>query len=702
MGRWFTEAEDHGDAEKVMLISYELWQRRFNGAPDVLGRRLRVADFGGNDSPSTILGVMPPGFSFAENDGRADYFIPLRATGRGRNSPARNRLVVARLKDGVTIEQAQQSANRLAAELGEESPRNKDWGIRVEPLTESRVGGLRSAFQILQATAGLVLLIACANVGGLLLAQGITRQRELAVRAAIGSGRSRIVRQLLTESIVLAGLGALVCVGLVWLGMDALVNWLPAGLPRLNEVGLDPTVLLFTGGIALVTAIVFGLLPALTASRLDLATAFRSGDRSSTTAPGKLRLRSAFVILQVATAMVLLTGSALLLNSLMRLNRTDVGFDPKNLTTFDMSFTGREFFGQTGNVTPIGSLEFQFSPRITTIANELRDRIAALPGVDSVTTMRDTLPLGGARGMDFTVAGRTPSERDMPNGGWIPIGADYFKVLGLPVRRGREFSDADTLSSPPVALVNETMARRYWPNEDPIGQTINLQFYNDQPRQIVGVVPDIRPSVRNRDPRPMMYVPHAQLPLTQAGVTAFGLERVVFVVRSAARIEDWLPQAQAAARELDPVHAVNSVALVEDFANRQTDGFRQYVVLLGVFSGIALLLAVIGIYGVMSQSVTQRTSEIGIRVAFGATAKDVLGSVLGRGLTVIGIGMAIGVAASLGLTRVIASALFGVTPTDPATYAVVLGTIFIVACLACFVPARRAVRADPLTAMRQD
>jgi putative ABC transport system permease protein len=270
------------------------------------------------------------------------------------------------------------------------------------------------------------------------------------------------------------------------------------------------------------------------------------------------------------------------------------------------------------------------------------------------------------------------------------------------VRRGREFADTDTLSSPRVALVNETMARRFWPNEDPIGQVINLQFYNDQPRQIVGVVPDIRPSLRNRDPRPMMYVPHAQLPLIQAGITAFGLERVVFVVRSAARIEDWLPSAQATAKELDPVHAVNSVALVEDFANRQTNGFRQYVILLGVFSGIALLLAVIGIYGVMSQSVSQRTSEIGIRIAFGATARDVLGSVLGRGLTVIGVGMAIGLAASLGLTRVIASTLYGVTATDPATYAVVLGTILVVACLACFVPARRALRVDPLSAMRQD
>jgi putative ABC transport system permease protein len=701
LGRWFTEAEDHGDAEKVMLISYDLWQRRFNGTPDILSKRLRVNDFGGNDSPSAIIGVMPQGFAFANLD--SDYFVPLRATGRGRNSPVRNRWVIARLKDGVTLEQAQEGANQLARAFGEESPRNKDWGIRVQTLTEARVGGnLRSAFLILQATAALVLLIACANVGGLLLAQGMTRQRELAVRAAIGSGRWAIIRQLLTESALLAFLGAVICLIVVGLGMNALLQWLPPGLPRLNEVSVNSTVLFFTAATAMLTAFVFGIMPALQASRLDLATAFR--DRSSTTtAPGKLRLRSAFVILQIATALVLLTGSGLLINSLLRLTRVDTGIDPNNLTTFNMAFTGREFFGATGNVTPIGSLEFQFSPRINTIVNELRDRIASLPGVAAVATMRMTTPLGGWNGFQFTIAGRTPpSERDMPQALWRPVGADYFKVVRAPVLRGREFSDLDTLSTTPVAVINETMAKRYWPTEDPIGQTITLQFYNDQPRQIVGIVPDVRTNIRNREPQPQMYVPHTQLPTIQAGITAFGLESVTFVVRSNAPTETWLPGARAAAKELDPAHAVNDVQVVAEFAARQTQGFRQYVILLSVFSVIALVLAIIGIYGVMSHSVTQRTSEIGIRVAFGATARDILGSVLGRGLAVIGVGMAIGLGASLGLTQIISSSLFGVTASDPTTYAVVLLALFVVACLACYIPARRALKVDPLVAMRQD
>ena len=701
MGRWFTQDEDNADADRVMLISFDLWQRRFGGAPDVLGKRLRVADFGGNVDPSTIIGVMPANFSFANP--RSDYFVPLRPTNRLRNSPARNRWVVARLKPGITLEQAQEGANQFAANLERDSPRNKGWGIKVEPVSESQVGFLRAPFQMLQGAAALVLLIACANVGGLLLAQGITRQRELVVRAAIGSGRWRIVRQLLTESVALSLLGALVSIIVIAFGINALLQWLPAWIPRLNEVAIDDRVLLFTTVTSVLTSIVFGMLPALSASRLDLAAAFKASSRTGTASPGRLRVRSAFVVLQVSTALVLLTGAGLLVNSLMRLSNADIGFDPRNLTTFQMSFTGREFFGATGRTTPSGSTEMQLSPRINTVSTELRDRIAALPGVEGVA-ISNARPLAGGRLYAFAIAGRQPatSERDALRAAWHPIGADYFKVLQAPIVRGREFGDLDTASGAPVALVNETMARRYWPDEDPIGQTITVEFFNDRPRQIVGIVPDIRPSIRNREPEPRMYVPYAQLPQLQAGVTAFGLETVTFVVRSAAQVEDWLPQAQAAAVEIDPAHAVTSVQLVEDFAAQQTQGFRQYVILLGVFSAIALIMAVVGVYGVMSHSVTQRTSEIGIRVAFGATARNILAIVLSQGLTVIGLGLVVGLAASLAATRIISSSLYGITATDPATFTVVVLTLFVIACVACYVPARRALKVDPVVAMQHD
>jgi putative ABC transport system permease protein len=702
MGRWFTAEEDNADASRVMLISYDLWQRRFAGAPDILGKRLSVADFGGNVDPSTIIGVMPPNFSFAQP--RSDYFVPLRPTNRLRGSPARNRWVVARLKPGITLEQAREGANLLAAQFERDSPRNKGWGIQVEPVTESQIGFLRAPFQMLQGTAALVLLIACANVGGILLAQGITRQRELAIRSAIGSGRWRIVRQLLTESAALSVLGAVVSIVAIGLGMSALLQWLPTWIPRLNEVAIDGRVLAFTTVVSVLTAMVFGILPALTASRLDLAAAFKTSHRGLTASAGRLRMRSAFVVLQISAALVLLTGAGLLLNSLMRLHDANVGFDPSNVTTFQMSFTGREFFGATGQTTPSGSTQMRLSPRINVIATDLRDRIAALPAVDGVSLVGAVRPISFSREYQFTIAGRQPatSERDAMRANWYPIGANYFAVLQAPIVRGREFSDLDSPSSTPVALINETAARRYWPNDNPIGQTITIDFYNDQPRQIVGIVPDIRPDIYNRDSQPQMYVPYAQLPTLQAGVDAFGLERVTFVVRSRAQIQDWLPATQAAATKLDPVHAVTGVQVLADFAVQQTQGFRQYVILLGVFAAIALVIAVVGVYGVMSHSVTQRTSEIGIRVAFGARARNILGSILGRGLVVIGIGMAVGLALSVGATRIISGYLYGVTPTDPVTFGVALLMLFVVACLACFVPARRALKVDPLVAMQHD
>jgi putative ABC transport system permease protein len=701
-GRWFTEAEDNAAADRVILISYDLWQRRYGGAPDVLGKHLRVADFGGNDTPSTIIGVMPKGFAFANTT--SDYFVPLRQTGRLRASPPRNRRVVARMKPGVTLAQAQESANRLAARFANDSPFNKGWGVRVQPLTESLVGFLRAPFQILEATAALVLLIACANVGGLLLAMGAARHRELAVRAALGSGRWRIVRQLLTESVVLAALGAVVCLALAAAGLNGLVNWLPSWLPRLNEVGLDSRVLLFTVAIALATALVFGCLPALQSSKLDLATAFKAASRTATATPGRLRLRSAFVVLQISAAMVLLAGAGLLMNSLLRLQGADVGFDPRNLTTFQMSFSGRGFFSSTGRQTPSGSAEMELSPRIVSMTTQIREQLLGIGGVEAVSLVGGTSPLSpGARTYPFAIERKRPSSaKDVLSARWYSIGAGYFQVLGAAALRGREFTENDALSGLPVALINETMARRFWPGDDPIGQRIVVDFFNDPPREIVGIVPDIKPGVYDLNAQPQMFVPYAQLPNLQAGVTAFGLQQVTFVVRSRAPIEDWMPAARKSATAIDPSHAITSVRRLEDFAVQQTQGFRQYVILLTVFSGIALVLAAVGVYGVMSHQVTQRTNEIGIRVAFGASARDVLREVLRRGVIVIGIGMAIGLAASLGLTQVIRGALFGVTATDPLTFSVVLAFLFGVAFVACYVPARRALRVDPLVAMKHE
>jgi len=703
LGRWFTREEDAPGAQRVMLISHNLWQTHFEGARDILGRTLRVADFSGDDSPSTIIGVMPAGFAFA-NDAGSDYFIPLRNSGRGRRSPVRNRAVVARLQPGVTVEQAQAAMDILAPVLGEITPMNKGWGLTVQPLLESRIGGVRSPLLILEGVATLVLLIACANVGGLLLAQGIARQREIAVRTALGSPRARVVRQLLTEAVVLALCGAAVSMVVLLRGMPTLAGWLSLTFDGAIGASLDLRVLAFTLGVSVVTALLFGILPALQASRPDLTRAFKDNDRGATTPPAKLLLRSTFVVLQISMAVVLLTGSGLLINSLMRFYRVETGFNLQNLTTFQMNFTGQAFFHQTGNVTPSGSLEFELTPRIDAVAADIRDRLRALPGVDAVTSVANSLPLGGARKYNFTIQGSSvpASERDDLSADWVPVAPEYFRVLEAPVIRGREFTEHDRRGSAPVAVINATMARKYWPDANPIGQTIAVGFFNDVPREIVGVVGDIRQNVFDPVTPPQMYVPYAQLPTIQEGRTAFGLEVMNFIVRSRAPLADWLPTATRAVAAADPLHATSNVISLEQFLFSRNASFRQYVVLLSVFSAIALVLAIIGVYGVMSQSVTHRTGEIGIRVAFGARARDVLALVLRHAAVVIGLGISIGVAAALGLTRLIEEWLWGVTRSDPQTYATVLGTITLVGFLACLVPALRALKVDPLTAIRRE
>jgi predicted permease len=487
--------------------------------------------------------------------------------------------------------------------------------------------------------------------------------------------------------------------------MPVLTAWLPISLDNSSgSVSLNVRVLAFTLAVSVVTSLLFGILPALQASRPDLTTAFKDAGRGVTAAPTRLFLRNGFVVLQISLAVVLLTGAGLLINSLLRLNRVETGFNVSGLTAFQMNFTGQRFFHQTGNVTPSGSLEFELPPRIDAVATDIRGRLRALTDVDGVTFIASGLPLGGARRYNFSMGSGSPasSEREDLSAEWIPIGPDYFRVLGAPVIRGREFTESDRRGALPVALVSQTMAQKYWPDGDPIGKTISVQFFNDVPREIVGVVGDIRQNIRDPLMPPQIYVPYSQLPTIQEGRTAFGLENVNFIVRSRAPLGDWLEGATRATTAADPLHAMSNVMSLRQFVERQNTGFRQYVVLLAVFSGIALVLAVIGIYGVMTHSVAQRTGEIGIRVAFGAQARDVLALVLRHAFAVIGTGVVIGVAVSLGATRLIASFLWGVKPSDPQTYAAVLLTITVVALFACLVPAYRAVKVDPLTAIRRE
>ena len=533
VGRWFTQAEDHGDAEKVMLISYDLWQRRFNGTPDILGKRLRVADFGGNDTPSTIIGVMPPGFSFANSP--SDYFVPLRATGRGRRSPARNRDVVARLKDGVTLEQAQAAADQLARDFGEESPQNKGWGIRVVPLDESMVGGnLRSAFQILQGTAAPRAADRvrerrrpAAGAGRDAAARaGRARRHRLRTLAhrpstADRESRARVARcRRLPDRRRAGHERAVEMAAAVAAAAERRVAEPDGpGLHR-RRVAVDVGRLRHAAGMARIAA----------------------GSVHGIQSRGPLSHR---LVRQAAAAQRVrraadLDGARAADRCGAAHQHADAADQRRYRDRSEESHDARDGFHRSRFLQRDRQRHADRLARIRTEpAHQHRRqsdprpdrRVAGRRRRDDDASEHAARRLGRLS-VHHRWTRAANSEKDMPGARWLPIGADYFKVLRVPVVRGREFTDLDTLSTTPVALINETMAKQFWPNEDPIGQTISIQFYNDQPRQIVGIVPDIRPNLRNRDPEPQMYVPHTQLPTIQAGITAFGLESVTFVVRS--------------------------------------------------------------------------------------------------------------------------------------------------------------------------
>lgn len=703
IGRWNTVDEDQPGSDLVLVISYRLWQRRFAGSSSVLGKKVYVASQNTPSNVATIIGVLPDGFDFFNP--QADYFYPLAMPSDSMRSPVRRLFVAARLKPDVTMTQAQAEMNAFASALAEEAPQtNKGWGIQVEPVQEAYTGRLRPPLLILQGVVAFVLLIACANVAGLLLAHGAAQQKELAIRSALGSGRTRIIRQLLTGNVLLAIMGGIAGLAVGWAGMRALVSTLPPFLPRLNELTIDTTVLAFTLVLSLATALIFGILPALQVSRPDLMDALRDSTRSTTAGGSRQKLRSAFVVLQISLALVLLIGAGLMINSFLRLYAVNSGADTRNLMTFQMQLLDSKFIRDTGGRTPNGTAETEVSPLLAQTGEQIRERLATIPGVQSAAMMSNVAPLMGfARRFPFTIDGKrpAPAEQEAQSGEWYPISQKYFETLKIPILRGREFAVQDSATGLPVAVINSTMAKRFWPNGDPLGKEIQLDYFNDRPRQIVGVVGDVRQNTRE-DIRPQIYVPVSQLPVIQQKNLSFGLEVLTFIVRSTGNPEELTKAFPQAVAEIDRTQPIFKVQPLEQYLSDQLELFRQYVMMLGVFGGLAVILALVGIYGIMAHAVTQRTNEIGIRMALGASSRQVLRLVLRRGLLLIGIGLVLGLAASVALTRVISSQLWGVTATDPVTFALVLAGLASVAVLACYIPARRALKVDPLTALRYE
>jgi putative ABC transport system permease protein len=665
------------DAQKghsdVVVLSHGLWQKRFGGDQKVIGSKVMVG--GGS---FTIVGVMPNGFEFPQQS-EMWFPLPLDAAAERRDNRYLN--AIGRLKPGVTVEQAQADISTINQRLAQSyRETNTGWSTRVSNLRDRMVRGIRTSLLVLLGAVAMVLLIACANVANLLLARASARQKEIAVRTALGASRFRIVRQLLTESLLLSIIGGVFGLGLsVWL-TRLLIAVSPANSPRFDEIGIDRRVFLFTLGTTLLTGLVFGVAPALQTSRLDLNEKLKESGRRGAGGERQNRLGSLLIVSEIALAFMLMVGAGLLVKSFMRLRDVSPGFNPNNVLTMRMGLTPGKYK--------------QGEPRAQ-VFRQAVEKIKAIPGVESVGGVL-SMPLGGDTfnlGRSYIREGRPFTPEESVNAAFLAITPDYFQALQIPLTAGRPFTDQDNDNSPKVAIVNQTMAQRSWPGESPIGKRITVWRDEKFSREIVGVVGDTKTSL-DTDVGPQLYVPYAQdanwgsLTLVIRMTTSDPASLAPTVRREILSLDKSLPVYNV--RTMDDV-------LAASVANRRTS-----MLLFATFAVVAMLLSMIGIYGVTSYHVTQRAHEIGIRMALGAQLRDVMKLVLKRGVAMALIGVAVGVAGALALTRLISALLFGVTAIDAATFATVALGLVAVAIVACYIPARRATKVDPLVALRYE
>src|SRR5579863_10469823 len=699
LGRVLAEDENPvDDTARVLVISERFWERYFNRDPKVVGKIMKV-----DGLDKTVIGVMPKNFFMF--DDQADCWTAMNWTKTEMASATYALGTVARLKPGVSIEQAQAEMNVLMAQQVAADPvRNKNVSAGVQPLAAAIYGDLREPLLLLQGAVGLVLLIGCANVAGLLLARAASRRTEIAVRTAIGAGRWRIIRQLVTESVPLSLIGGIVGISLAWGGLRLFVAAAPPGFPRLNELSLDLPVLGFTALVAIFTTILFGIVPAIQASNPDLVGSLKESGRSGTEGVARQHLRSALVTLQIAMALVLLIGAGLMINSFIRIENNPLGADPKNLLTFDFSFARDEAIKPVARYRNQGVWEI--NPLTEQTFKRVFERLQTLPGVVSAAGAGSP-PLSGSMGMGFWIEGRPqtpgPDGTAPQSAGYIAVTPNYFATLKAPIAQGRDIDDRDTEAAPFVAVINETMAKKYWPNESPIGKQIRMDYVPDEPlREIVGVVKDIRMFRQQKEFSPCVYVSYRQQTRRFMGA-GYGVRAgMAFILRTAGTPMAMSESVRKAVAEVDPNRPVAEMRTVEQNLDRQVQYIHLYVLLLGIFGAVAAVLAAIGIYGVMAYSVAERTREIGIRMALGAGANHIFRLMVLHALILLAAGLTLGLAGSLALTRYLTSALYEVKATDPSTFAAVSLLLAVVAVAACLIPTRRAVSVNPTVALRYE
>jgi putative ABC transport system permease protein len=682
IGRTFSREEDRDGSEPVVVLSHALWQRSFGGAKDIVGRRIEIDSVG-----YTVIGVMPESFQFAPFwITNAEIWTPFSLGERKTDRMGRSVRVFAKLKRGVTADQARAELSTIMARLAQEYPDSSaKLGVSLLPLRERVVGGIRLMLVVLLGTVGFVLLIACANVANLMLARAAGRRREIAVRLALGASRWQLARQAITESTLLAALGGAIAIAMAYAGVYALESILPPGaMPRQSELKIDPESLIFTTLLSIVTGIATGFLPAWHFSKGDIHDALSQGSRSGTENPRSHRTRSLLVISEIALAFVLLIGAGLMLRSFARLLSLNPGFDPSNLLSLQLSVSG------TRQADPARrGLYYQ----------EVLGRVRSVPGVQLASAINHPPITGDVWGTRFRLEGRPePVAGEWPSAVYRMAYPGYFAAMRTPILRGRDFTANDDLKSPRVAIVNESLARRFWPREDPVGKRIGnapgTEWFN-----VIAVVHDVKQADWQGDPREEIY-----FPLLQSEHYLFRdarhYEFLNLVVRVDADAAGKAASVRNAVESIDPNVLVSNVISMERAVAQNLWRPRLSLLLLGSFGVLALVLSITGTYGVISHAVSQRTHEIGIRMALGAARRDVLVMALRQSLVPVLIGIASGGAAALAMTQVMSSMLYQVTPTDPATFAGVAALMFAAGLFAALWPALRASRVDPMTALR--